>query len=121
MKDANGKHLFKFSLQDKFRLLSANINSRIIGNLLHFFWFFLFFFLEERFNFSFGHVFLFDTGTSNGNLSGQSRSMTSIDFRPARPYRIVSASEDNTVAMFEGPPFKFKTVCLVLHLRKPII
>uniref|UniRef100_A0A915E0F3 Actin-interacting protein 1 n=1 Tax=Ditylenchus dipsaci TaxID=166011 RepID=A0A915E0F3_9BILA len=58
----------------------------------------------------FGHVFLFDTGTSNGNLSGQSRAMSSIDFRPTRPYRLVSASEDNTVAIFEGPPFKFKTL-----------
>ncbi|KAK0404525.1 hypothetical protein QR680_017490 [Steinernema hermaphroditum] len=58
----------------------------------------------------FGHVFLFDTGTSNGNLSGQSRSMSSIDFRPVRPYRLISASEDNTVALFEGPPFKFKTL-----------
>ncbi|KAK6019437.1 WD domain, G-beta repeat protein, partial [Ostertagia ostertagi] len=57
----------------------------------------------------FGHVFLFDTGTSNGNLSGQSRPMSSIDFRPTRPYRLVSGSEDNTVAIFEGPPFKFKT------------
>ncbi|KHJ86322.1 WD domain, G-beta repeat protein, partial [Oesophagostomum dentatum] len=60
----------------------------------------------------FGHVFLFDTGTSNGNLSGQSRPMSSIDFRPARPYRLVSGSEDNTVAIFEGPPFKFKTTFL---------
>uniref|UniRef100_A0AC34PV90 Actin interacting protein 1 n=1 Tax=Panagrolaimus sp. JU765 TaxID=591449 RepID=A0AC34PV90_9BILA len=58
----------------------------------------------------FGHVFLFDTGTSNGNLSGQSRAMTSIDFKPTRPYRLVSGSEDNTVAIFEGPPFKFKTL-----------
>ncbi|KAK6761036.1 hypothetical protein RB195_022197 [Necator americanus] len=57
----------------------------------------------------FGHVFLFETGTSNGNLSGQSRPMNSIDFRPARPYRLISGSEDNTVAIFEGPPFKFKT------------
>lgn len=57
----------------------------------------------------FGHVFLFDTGTSNGNLSGQARAMSSIDFRPTRPYRLVSGSEDNTVALFEGPPFKFKT------------
>ncbi|CAB3408013.1 unnamed protein product [Caenorhabditis bovis] len=57
----------------------------------------------------FGHVFLFDTGTSNGNLSGQSRPMSSVDFKPTRPYRIVSGSEDNTVALFEGPPFKFKT------------
>lgn len=58
----------------------------------------------------FGHVFLFDTGTSNGNLSGQSKTMTSIDFRWARPYRLVSGSEDYTVAIFEGPPFKFKTL-----------
>ncbi|KAL6724207.1 hypothetical protein Aduo_019114 [Ancylostoma duodenale] len=35
--------------------------------------------------------------------------MSSIDFRPARPYRLISGSEDNTVAIFEGPPFKFKT------------
>lgn len=61
----------------------------------------------------FGHVFLFDTGTSNGNLSGQSRAMTSIDFKPTRPYRLVSGSEDNTVAIFEGPPFKFKTVWFI--------
>jgi len=58
----------------------------------------------------FGHVILFDTGTSNGNLSGQSRAMTSIDFKPTRPYRLASGSEDNTVAIFEGPPFKFKTL-----------
>ncbi|VDM95936.1 unnamed protein product [Thelazia callipaeda] len=58
----------------------------------------------------FGHVFLFDTGTSNGNLSGQSRTMSTIDFRPTRPYRLVSGSEDNTVAIFEGPPFKFMSL-----------
>uniref|UniRef100_A0A915IGT6 Actin-interacting protein 1 n=1 Tax=Romanomermis culicivorax TaxID=13658 RepID=A0A915IGT6_ROMCU len=58
----------------------------------------------------FGHVFLFDTGTSNGNLSGQSKPMNSVDFRPARPFRLISASEDYTIAIFEGPPFKFKTL-----------
>ena len=62
----------------------------------------------------FGHVILFDTGTSNGNLSGQSRAMTSIDFKPTRPYRLASGSEDNTVAIFEGPPFKFKTVGVII-------
>lgn len=64
----------------------------------------------------FGHVFLFDTGTSNGNLSGQSRPVSSIDFRPSRPYRLISGSEDSSVAMFEGPPFKFKTT-FHEHLR----
>jgi WD40 repeat protein len=58
----------------------------------------------------FGHVFLFDTGTSNGNLSGQSRPIISVDIRHARPYRLITGSEDNTVAIFEGPPFQFKTL-----------
>uniref|UniRef100_A0A4D5RAV3 Actin-interacting protein 1 n=1 Tax=Scolopendra viridis TaxID=118503 RepID=A0A4D5RAV3_SCOVI len=56
----------------------------------------------------FGHVFMADTGTSVGEISGQSKAMNSCDFRPSRPFRIITASEDNTVAFFEGPPFKFK-------------
>ncbi|KOB78132.1 putative wd40 repeat stress protein/actin, partial [Operophtera brumata] len=43
-----------------------------------------------------------------GRESGQSKPINSVDFRPARPFRIVTASEDNTLAVFEGPPFKFK-------------
>lgn len=58
--------------------------------------------------FRFGHVFMAETGTSVGEISGQSKPINSVDFRPARPFRIVTASEDNTVAVFEGPPFKFK-------------
>uniref|UniRef100_A0A7E4VD15 Actin-interacting protein 1 n=1 Tax=Panagrellus redivivus TaxID=6233 RepID=A0A7E4VD15_PANRE len=57
----------------------------------------------------FGHVFLFDTGTSNGSISGHARPMSSIDFKPTRPYRIITGSEDYAVGLFEGPPFKFKT------------
>ncbi|XP_030375243.1 actin-interacting protein 1 [Scaptodrosophila lebanonensis] len=56
----------------------------------------------------FGHVFMSETGTSVGEISGQSKSINSADFRPARPFRIVTGSEDNTIAVFEGPPFKFK-------------
>ncbi|EGT32876.1 CBN-TAG-216 protein [Caenorhabditis brenneri] len=57
----------------------------------------------------FGHVFLLDTTTSNGSLTGQSRTMNSVDFKPTRPFRIVSGADDNSVAIFEGPPFKFKS------------
>ena len=57
----------------------------------------------------FGHVFLAETGTSNGDISGQSRPLNSCDFRPGRPFRIITGSEDNTAAVYEGPPFKFKT------------
>ncbi|XP_067647867.1 actin-interacting protein 1 [Eurosta solidaginis] len=56
----------------------------------------------------FGHVFMAETGTSVGEISGQSKPINSCDFRPARPFRIVTGSEDNTIAVFEGPPFKFK-------------
>lgn len=49
-----------------------------------------------------------ETGTSVGEISGQSKPINSVDFRPVRPFRIVTASEDNTLAVFEGPPFKFK-------------
>lgn len=56
----------------------------------------------------FGHVFMTETGTSVGEISGQSKPLNSCDFRPSRPFRIATASEDNTVAIFEGPPFKFK-------------
>lgn len=56
----------------------------------------------------FGHVFMADTGTSVGEISGQSKPINSCDMRPARPFRVITGSEDNTIAIFEGPPFKFK-------------
>ncbi|XP_056633102.1 actin-interacting protein 1 [Diorhabda sublineata] len=56
----------------------------------------------------FGHVFMSETGTSVGEISGQSKPINSCDFRPSRPFRLITGSEDNTVAVFEGPPFKFK-------------
>nr|CAI5833200.1 unnamed protein product [Callosobruchus analis] len=52
----------------------------------------------------FGHVFMSETGTSVGEISGQSKPINSCDFRPARPFRIITGSEDNTIAIFEGPP-----------------
>ncbi|XP_031778708.1 actin-interacting protein 1 isoform X1 [Nasonia vitripennis] len=56
----------------------------------------------------FGHVFMSETGTSVGEISGQSKPINSCDFRPSRPFRLITGSEDNTIAVFEGPPFKFK-------------
>ncbi|KAF4518341.1 hypothetical protein B566_EDAN007068 [Ephemera danica] len=40
---------------------------------------------------------------------GRERSpINSCDFKPSRPFRIITGSEDNTIGVFEGPPFKFK-------------
>jgi hypothetical protein len=61
------------------------------------------FFFTPCFNInSFGHVFLVDTGTSNGDILGPSKAINSCDFRPARPFRIITGSEDNAVTVFEG-------------------
>ena len=53
-------------------------------------------------------MFNADTGTSVGDIMGQSKALNSVDFRADRPFRIVTASEDNTLAFFHGPPFKFQ-------------
>lgn len=38
----------------------------------------------------FGHVFMSETGTSVGEISGQSKPINSADFKPTRPFRIVT-------------------------------
>ncbi|KAG9508404.1 Actin-interacting protein 1, partial [Fragariocoptes setiger] len=57
----------------------------------------------------FGHVFAMDTGTSIGEIAGHSKTINSCDFKPSRPFKIITGSEDTTVGIYEGPPFKFKS------------
>ena len=57
----------------------------------------------------FGHVFAMDTGTSIGEISGHSKIINSCDFKPSRPFKIITGSEDTFVGIYEGPPFKFKS------------
>ncbi|GAB1607841.1 actin-interacting protein 1-like [Argonauta hians] len=56
---------------------------------------------------TFARPFLVDTGSSVGEITGHSKPINSIDYRPKNPFRIVSASEDYSIIMCEGPPFKF--------------
>lgn len=56
----------------------------------------------------FGAVFLWDTGSSVGELSGHNKVINSVDIKQTRPYRLATGSDDNCAAFFEGPPFKFK-------------
>eukprot|EP01135_Chromosphaera_perkinsii_P000674 Nk52_evm2s148 gene=Nk52_evmTU2s148 len=57
---------------------------------------------------SFGTVFLWDTGSSVGTITGHSSAINSCDFKQTRPFRIVTAGEDKIAAFFHGPPFKFQ-------------
>ncbi|XP_067444109.1 WD repeat-containing protein 1 [Thunnus thynnus] len=56
----------------------------------------------------FGAVFLWDSGSSVGEVSGHSKLINSVDIRQKRPYRLAAASDDTCGSFFEGPPFKFK-------------
>ncbi|KAK1931290.1 stress protein [Phytophthora citrophthora] len=53
-------------------------------------------------------VFMWDTGNSIGEIVGHQKRILSVDYRQTRPFRIMTASEDFNVCVFEGPPFKFK-------------
>lgn len=55
----------------------------------------------------FGAAFMFDSGSSVGEISGHSKCVNSCDVKPNRPYRAITAGLDNLVNFFPGPPFKF--------------
>jgi len=57
----------------------------------------------------YGHVIGAEMGNSLGDITGQTRPVNTCDYKPSRPFRIITGSEDNTSAIYEGPPFKFKT------------
>ena len=59
---------------------------------------------------AFARAFLWDSGSSVGDVSGATKRVCSVAFRPKRPFRIAAASEDFTVGFFEGPPFAFAGV-----------
>ncbi|CAK9298814.1 unnamed protein product [Gordionus sp. m RMFG-2023] len=55
----------------------------------------------------FAHVMSADTGTSLGEIIGHSRPINSCDYRPIRPFRIISGSDEGNIVVHQGPPFKF--------------
>lgn len=51
-------------------------------------------------------VFTWDTGSALGSITGHLKTILSVDYRPVRPFRVISGGEDFTQLMHEGPPFK---------------
>jgi len=49
-----------------------------------------------------------DSGSTVGEFDGHSKRVLSCDFKPTRPFRIVTCGEDFLANFYEGPPFKFK-------------
>ena len=57
----------------------------------------------------FGRVFLWDSGSSVGEIQGHSKSINTVDYKPTRPYRLVTGGDDFALSILHGPPFKFNT------------
>ncbi|KAI9021940.1 WD40-repeat-containing domain protein [Hyaloraphidium curvatum] len=55
----------------------------------------------------FGHALLVDTGSSVGEISGHSKAINACALRPMRPFRAVTASDDMTVNVYNGVPYRF--------------
>lgn len=56
----------------------------------------------------FGAAFMFDSGSTVGEISGHSKAINSCDVKQTRPYKAVTGGSDNLVNFFPGPPFKFE-------------
>eukprot|EP01087_Luapelamoeba_hula_P020122 TRINITY_DN679_c0_g1_i1.p1 TRINITY_DN679_c0_g1~~TRINITY_DN679_c0_g1_i1.p1 ORF type:complete len:670 (+),score=128.35 TRINITY_DN679_c0_g1_i1:79-2088(+) len=54
-----------------------------------------------------GDFFEIDSGAARGTVTGHAKAITSCDFRPTKPFKAVTGSEDFAVSFFEGPPFKW--------------
>ncbi|KAJ3125479.1 WD repeat-containing protein 1 [Nowakowskiella sp. JEL0407] len=55
----------------------------------------------------FGHAFLFDSGSSCGEITGHAKTINSVSVRQSRPFRAVTASDDMTVNFYHGTPYKY--------------
>ncbi|KAJ1577011.1 hypothetical protein NDA12_002675 [Ustilago hordei] len=59
----------------------------------------------------FGHAFSFDTGSSVGEVTGHSRQINAVAIRKDRPFRAVTAGDDNNLVLYHGAPYKYnKTI-----------
>jgi len=52
-------------------------------------------------------VFSWDSGNNLGEITMHSHPVISCSYRKVRPFRVATGSEDLSVNMYEGPPFKY--------------
>jgi WD40 repeat protein len=59
---------------------------------------------------SLAKVFPYNSGNSIGDMIGHSKKILTCAFKPQRPFLIMTGGEDNANGVYEGPPFKLKTM-----------
>ncbi|EPZ31978.1 YVTN repeat-like/Quino protein amine dehydrogenase [Rozella allomycis CSF55] len=55
----------------------------------------------------YGKAFMFDSGSSVGEVSGHNKVINAVSIRQQRPFKAVTCSDDYTVNFYNGVPFKF--------------
>lgn len=55
----------------------------------------------------YGKVFMWDSGNSLGEITAHAKRVNGVAYKPSRPFRIATGSDDTKVNFFEGPPFKY--------------
>ncbi|THH14402.1 hypothetical protein EW146_g5922 [Bondarzewia mesenterica] len=59
----------------------------------------------------FGHAFMFDTGTTTGEIIGHSKAINAVAIRHQRPFRAATAADDSLIVFHQGAPYKYvKTI-----------
>ena len=53
-------------------------------------------------------AFMWDTGNSVGEMVGHTKRILSVAYKPTRPFKIMTASEDSKTIFYAGPPFKLE-------------
>lgn len=55
----------------------------------------------------FAKVVMWDSGNSVGDVAGHTKVINTCSFKPTRPFRLITGSDDKKVNLYSGPPFKF--------------
>ena len=50
--------------------------------------------------------FMWDTGNSVGEMIGHAKRISTVSYKPSRPFRIMTGGEDFKTCWYTGPPFK---------------
>ncbi|KAF8483465.1 WD40 repeat-like protein [Russula ochroleuca] len=59
----------------------------------------------------FGHAFMFDSGSSTGEIIGHSKVINAVAIRHQRPFRAATAGDDNLIIFHQGAPYRYdKTI-----------
>ncbi|KAI0002600.1 WD40 repeat-like protein [Russula compacta] len=54
----------------------------------------------------FGHAFMFDSGSSTGEIIGHSKVINAVAIRHQRPFRAATAGDDNLIVFHQGAPYR---------------